>query len=188
MFFGIVISSIVEFSLISFTIRNLVLLRKYKCYRESDLNSKRRRWQTWMIVENATEHTKQIQSIKSSTSISIDQSTAWVERVDRTPFKKERDVRSLTMCTPQSKLKIVFQTLTNGFKTLLYSSQSLHLCASHWWKILRLIHSHPKLTHCFYYSRQWDVDTTKWHSTEIHDSGTVLELTRRKKLLPWLHY
>ena len=40
------------------------------------------------------------------------------------------------------------QILTNGFKTLLHSSQP-HLWANHLKNILRLIHWHQKLPHCF---------------------------------------
>ena len=52
--------------------------------------------------------------------------------------------------------KIVCQTFTNGFKTLLYSSQSLHLCAIHLGKMLKLIYLHQKLQHWFPWTHlQW---------------------------------
>lgn len=51
------------------------------------------------------------------------------------------------------------------FKTLLYSSQSLYLCATHFGKMLRLIRLHQKLQHCF--TGTWDFDTTSWHPAEV---------------------
>lgn len=58
-------------------------------------------------------------------------------------------LHALTVRATQSRLKMSGQTLTNDFKTLLYLSQSLHLCAFHLEKILRLIPSPQKSQHCF---------------------------------------
>ena len=79
--------------------------------------------------------------------------SAMILQTSRTSYqnwrRKGRRVRNLTVDATQSRLKTVCQTLTNGFKTLLYWSQSLHSCATLFGKMLRLIYLHQKLQHCF---------------------------------------
>ena len=103
------------------------------------------------------------------------------------------------MHATQSRLKIVCPSLTNTFKTLLYSSQYLHLCTTHFENMLRLIHSYKKLqrwftwTHLELRMRFWHYKRTfSWSPGLMDSSGTYSHQkstqTWGNLLPPWLHY
>ncbi|KAI9999434.1 hypothetical protein NQD34_018211 [Periophthalmus magnuspinnatus] len=56
---------------------------------------------------------------------------------------------NLTVHATQSRLRTVYRSLTNAFKTLFYWSQSLHSCVTLFWKMLMFIRCQQKLHHFF---------------------------------------